>query len=242
MSESDQVDAPHATAADDGSTRRAPTQSDPVNPYGLPLSAPELGELTRALGAFTIHRVLGMFCAVASVPRSIPDSVWLTEVLEDVPFTDEGAFRDVADKLIPLCLHVREHLAESEIEALVPEAADAAACGAWARGYASLLRHIDPAELPDEIIEASFAIQVLGGEPAMLKLLDELRGERSRDEALAEHRERLADDAGFLFEAWADEPKRPLVSTIRRSEPKVGRNDACPCGSGKKYKKCCEKA
>jgi preprotein translocase subunit SecA len=28
------------------------------------------------------------------------------------------------------------------------------------------------------------------------------------------------------------------VKTIRRDEPKVGRNDPCPCGSGKKYKKC----
>jgi preprotein translocase subunit SecA len=28
-------------------------------------------------------------------------------------------------------------------------------------------------------------------------------------------------------------------STVRRSVPKVGRNDPCPCGSGKKYKKCC---
>ena len=26
---------------------------------------------------------------------------------------------------------------------------------------------------------------------------------------------------------------------IRREAPKVGRNDPCPCGSGKKYKKCC---
>src|SRR5262249_23556291 len=26
--------------------------------------------------------------------------------------------------------------------------------------------------------------------------------------------------------------------TVRRAEPKVGRNDPCPCGSGKKYKKC----
>jgi preprotein translocase subunit SecA len=25
---------------------------------------------------------------------------------------------------------------------------------------------------------------------------------------------------------------------VRRNEPKVGRNDPCPCGSGKKYKKC----
>lgn len=27
--------------------------------------------------------------------------------------------------------------------------------------------------------------------------------------------------------------------TIRYSEPKLGRNDPCHCGSGKKYKKCC---
>ena len=27
--------------------------------------------------------------------------------------------------------------------------------------------------------------------------------------------------------------------TVRRQSPKVGRNDPCPCGSGKKYKKCC---
>jgi preprotein translocase subunit SecA len=29
-----------------------------------------------------------------------------------------------------------------------------------------------------------------------------------------------------------------VVKTVRREEPKVGRNDPCPCGSGKKYKKC----
>ena len=27
--------------------------------------------------------------------------------------------------------------------------------------------------------------------------------------------------------------------TVRRTMPKVGRNDPCPCGSGKKYKQCC---
>lgn len=26
--------------------------------------------------------------------------------------------------------------------------------------------------------------------------------------------------------------------TVQRDQPKIGRNDACPCGSGKKYKKC----
>jgi uncharacterized protein YchJ len=27
--------------------------------------------------------------------------------------------------------------------------------------------------------------------------------------------------------------------TFVRAEPKIGRNEPCPCGSGKKYKKCC---
>jgi uncharacterized protein len=29
------------------------------------------------------------------------------------------------------------------------------------------------------------------------------------------------------------------ASTFRRTEPKIGRNDPCPCGSGKKFKQCC---
>jgi uncharacterized protein len=37
-------------------------------------------------------------------------------------------------------------------------------------------------------------------------------------------------------EAKADTPLRPEA---RRNASKVGRNDPCPCGSGKKYKKCC---
>jgi hypothetical protein len=31
------------------------------------------------------------------------------------------------------------------------------------------------------------------------------------------------------------------TTTIVNEQPKVGRNDPCPCGSGKKYKKCCLK-
>ncbi|NLF16933.1 MAG: hypothetical protein GX595_06710, partial [Lentisphaerae bacterium] len=31
----------------------------------------------------------------------------------------------------------------------------------------------------------------------------------------------------------------PLGLTVRRQLPKVGRNDPCPCGSGKKFKQCC---
>ena len=30
----------------------------------------------------------------------------------------------------------------------------------------------------------------------------------------------------------------PIGDPFVREEPKIGRNDPCPCGSGKKYKKC----
>ena len=29
------------------------------------------------------------------------------------------------------------------------------------------------------------------------------------------------------------------LDPVKREGPKVGRNDPCPCGSGKKFKKCC---
>jgi len=45
--------------------------------------------------------------------------------------------------------------------------------------------------------------------------------------------EAQASTAGNGNGSGNGEPK-----TVRRNEPKVGRNDPCPCGSGKKYKKC----
>ena len=42
---------------------------------------------------------------------------------------------------------------------------------------------------------------------------------------------------GWKFEDGELVGETPIV----REEPKIGRNDPCPCGSGKKYKKCCGK-
>jgi len=49
--------------------------------------------------------------------------------------------------------------------------------------------------------------------------------------------------AGVARAASGRQPARvggddAAVKTVRRDMPKVGRNDPCPCGSGKKYKKC----
>ena len=44
---------------------------------------------------------------------------------------------------------------------------------------------------------------------------------------------------------WRPQPKARVApraspaQPVERDAPKVGRNDPCPCGSGKKYKKCC---
>jgi uncharacterized protein YecA (UPF0149 family) len=42
--------------------------------------------------------------------------------------------------------------------------------------------------------------------------------------------------------AWFQEPvkeKRMAAAAPVKAPPKIGRNDPCPCGSGRKYKKCC---
>jgi SEC-C motif-containing protein len=38
---------------------------------------------------------------------------------------------------------------------------------------------------------------------------------------------------------WYYRDGKTVREPVRRTEPKAGRNDPCPCGSGKKYKKCC---
>jgi hypothetical protein len=58
-----------------------------------------------------------------------------------------------------------------------------------------------------------------------------------------------SDDEAFFEDEFYDEfgedalpPRGNLMDypdTYVRETPKVGRNDPCPCGSGKKYKKCC---
>jgi len=59
---------------------------------------------------------------------------------------------------------------------------------------------------------------------------------RWREEDAKENQRRLSGDTDYPadpYDPYYD--NEPYV----RPEPKIGRNDPCPCGSGKKYKKCC---
>ncbi|HYS24034.1 MAG TPA: preprotein translocase subunit SecA [Vicinamibacterales bacterium] len=57
---------------------------------------------------------------------------------------------------------------------------------------------------------------------------------RSASAAVAEPRAASAGQGLVPARTGGDD----VIKTVRREEPKVGRNDPCPCGSGKKYKKC----
>ena len=51
--------------------------------------------------------------------------------------------------------------------------------------------------------------------------------------------EQLGQFDGVVEETPEEEPAVEVPVTFHREMPKVGRNDLCPCGSGKKFKKCC---
>ncbi|QDU36012.1 hypothetical protein Mal4_02950 [Maioricimonas rarisocia] len=75
---------------------------------------------------------------------------------------------------------------------------------------------------------------------------EELEEWYSADEEFDEDYEPEGPD----LDEWLGEEPEPLEPpvpatpsvTVHNEAPKVGRNDPCPCGSGKKYKKCCGKA
>ena len=79
------------------------------------------------------------------------------------------------------------------------------------------------------------------------RLVDQLFVGLGRDQAdygnyhqSCEHREQSyfkKIDGEWRFIDGEIEKNKPF----HREEPKIGRNDPCPCGSGKKYKKCCGK-
>ena len=63
--------------------------------------------------------------------------------------------------------------------------------------------------------------------------------EQQRREAAAKQKMAFEHaEAGSAVAPAADAPPPAAPQPITRAQPKVGRNDPCPCGSGKKYKQC----
>lgn len=65
--------------------------------------------------------------------------------------------------------------------------------------------------------------------PALLQYFKMLVNDAAYRERIVRHYQLFRDAVG----------EAKPVSTVVRSEPKIGRNEPCPCGSGKKFKRCC---
>ncbi len=51
--------------------------------------------------------------------------------------------------------------------------------------------------------------------------------------------EQIPDSVAAIYRFWLPHRSAINETTIQRAAPKIGRNDPCPCGSEKKFKKCC---
>jgi uncharacterized protein len=226
-----------------------------------PLDDEEIQTLSRFLDERAVERdgmsfemLDGYLTAVLSGPETIAPSEWLPQVWagEEAVGEEAAVFDDQseAERILELVMRHYNRIAgvlaqggaefEPWIGEFELEDGGVAAYGQeWALGY---LRGVG---LREEAWDA------LLGDPEWeedLEAIDLLaRGpdddETGTEVATQEQRDELIDDmVGFALDAhdfWLEQRLKP--STVRREGPKVGRNDDCSCGSGKKYKQCCGK-
>ncbi len=78
---------------------------------------------------------------------------------------------------------------------------------------------------------------VAGGEADNNGTVEFIAKYRGADRAIVSHHELSSFEK--VDGQWFFKDARMINNPQTRDSPKVGRNDPCPCGSGKKYKKCC---
>jgi uncharacterized protein len=232
------------------------------------LADAELDRLETLLGdaalpdAMRLDETQGYLCAALAGPQPIPQADWLAEVLGGDEALETEAGREAAELLRRFSTALESELAAGTPPVLLLYAKDDDENGPsdyvpWCQAY---LAGVDAAEedwfeflgedesddTEDEEVseeigyldERLFPLMVLTGEA---EAAAREHGEEWPDsEERSQMEEECADDlpqaVADIYRFWAAKRGTP---TIRRDEPKVGRNDPCPCGSGKKFKQCC---
>ncbi|MGE5116768.1 MAG: UPF0149 family protein [Betaproteobacteria bacterium] len=168
----------------------------------------------------------GYLCGVLVQPRRIEADEWLPPIFD----VDGAAFPASADpdwraRCTALIVRRHEALRRSLVEdggfepvvAQVDDATDALA--PWRAGFDHALAVFpDLAALRDDAVSAALARLHRPCAP-LDAAIDELVGAVADLEA-------------------ATHDRRWRVETMKREAPKVGRNEPCPCGSGRKFKHC----
>ncbi|WP_139818054.1 UPF0149 family protein, partial [Salmonella enterica] len=103
----------------------------------------------------------------------------------------------------------------------------------WCFGYMRGVSLSDWSDLPDTLKPALEAIALHGTEENFA-LLDKMS-----PEAFDKSVDAIRIAALELHAWWMAHPHTTPLQMPIKAEVKVGRNDPCPCGSGKKFKQCC---
>lgn len=220
-----------------------------------PLTETELDHLEQLLEAeifageaMRLDEVQAMLCAVVSGPEPVEPALWLAEALgKGVETSDDAVVAETVELLMRLNNDIARSLMADETVALllypVEEDSEDYDYEAWADAYvfgAGLAgdwyelagKHADDLS---ELLEPMFLLN------GMLKEDVEESGERwfsPAEEArlVADIQENLPVIVQTLYNFWRN---KRSGGTVQRTDPKTGRNDPCPCGSGKKFKQCC---
>lgn len=226
-----------------------------MNPH--PLTEDDLDRLEELLEAeifggeaMRLDEVQAMLCAVVSAPEPVPPAVWLPEALGP-KLTPETQNDPLVGEVVELLMRLNNDLAAELLEdrtiapVLYPveENSEDYDYATWADAYvfgAGLAE--DWYELAgkraDDLSELLEPLFLLNG---MLREDAEKNGERwfapaEEERLVADIQDNLPVIVQALYNFWRS--KRG-TTTVQREEPKTGRNDPCPCGSGKKFKQCC---
>lgn len=196
-------------------------------------------------GVLNISGLDGLFTAIVSGPVVIPPSRWLPAVWGDYEPTWESE-KDFEEILTLMMRHMNgivsalmeqpqdfepiflEHEVEGKTYTIVDE---------WCHGY---MRGVDLARGDWETGGREMTILLM---PLLVFATEkgwEILDKMGEDE-VANIKQAIAPNVRDIHAFWLArrEESAPLRSPVRHEEPRVGRNDPCPCGSGKKYKKCC---
>ncbi|WP_437883030.1 UPF0149 family protein [Pseudomonas sp. LRF_L74] len=188
---------------------------------------------------FSASELDGFLTAIASGPKVVPHSVWYPAIWgeghEPAWESPEEAerFLKLAITLMNQAIYALTEEPESYEALFMVDDEEKVIVEAWCFGYmngADLAGWLED-EQDDELTELISVIALHcteEGEKIVAGFTPE-EYETSLD---------LIEASAIELHAYWLARREPLLP-VRREEPKVGRNDPCPCGSGKKHKQCC---
>ncbi|HEY5790479.1 MAG TPA: UPF0149 family protein [Gammaproteobacteria bacterium] len=193
------------------------------------------------LGVLCVSELDGFLTAIVSGPLTVPPSRWIEALWGKFPpeYASEEQLREVLESVFRLMNGIAGMLMEEpdDFEPIFlhheAEGREALVVDEWCTGYLRGMRlTLEAWEAGGtEVGELLAPILLFATEIGF----DEL--ELMNDAEVEAQQQLVGPAAVALHGYWLEQRQQARRAT--RSEPKVGRNDPCPCGSGKKYKKCC---